>query len=150
MHPSKWEFKDFLPCNSPVTADTQSVSFLSILLNIQLEAFLWGLGTAIGELPPYFMARAAAEAGKINEEVEELKSLEESKPKNFMDRVKAFLYQHLKKHGFITVLLCASVINNFYNIDSQSVVRPCWNYLRTFLHSFLDILWSYYDWQSYN
>jgi len=23
-----------------------------------IEAFLWGLGTAIGELPPYYVARA--------------------------------------------------------------------------------------------
>jgi len=25
---------------------------------VQLEAFLWGFGTAIGELPPYYMAKA--------------------------------------------------------------------------------------------
>jgi len=24
-----------------------------------LEAFLWGFGTALGELPPYFIAKAA-------------------------------------------------------------------------------------------
>jgi len=30
---------------------------------VALEAFLWGLGTAIGELPPYFVARAASKAG---------------------------------------------------------------------------------------
>jgi len=33
---------------------------------------LWGLGTAIGELPPYFVAKAASEAGSINDELEEL------------------------------------------------------------------------------
>lgn len=30
----------------------------SILTQIQLEAVLWGMGTAIGELPPYFISRA--------------------------------------------------------------------------------------------
>lgn len=30
----------------------------SILAQIQLEAVLWGMGTAIGELPPYFISRA--------------------------------------------------------------------------------------------
>lgn len=35
-----------------------------------LEAFLWGAGTAIGELPPYFVARAASAAGGVNEELE--------------------------------------------------------------------------------
>jgi hypothetical protein len=109
MHPNKWEFKDFLPCSAPVVGEADGVNFLSIFLNVQLEAFMWGLGTAIGELPPYFMAKAAAEAGKTNEEIEELRQLEESKPQGFMQKAKSFLYKHLKNHGFITVLLCASV-----------------------------------------
>jgi hypothetical protein len=28
-------------------------------MSLQFEAFLWGFGTALGELPPYFVARAA-------------------------------------------------------------------------------------------
>jgi hypothetical protein len=57
MLPSKWNFKDFQACNTPADGDN-SVSFWIILMNIQLEAILWGIGTAIGELPPYFMAKA--------------------------------------------------------------------------------------------
>lgn len=34
------------------------VSMSSILPHVQLEAFLWGLGTALGELPPFFISRA--------------------------------------------------------------------------------------------
>lgn len=30
----------------------------SILHQVQLEAVLWGVGTALGELPPYFISRA--------------------------------------------------------------------------------------------
>ncbi len=30
---------------------------LGILFAVQIESFLWGLGTAIGELPPYFVAK---------------------------------------------------------------------------------------------
>ena len=30
---------------------------------VRVEAFCWGMGTAIGELPPYFMARAARLSG---------------------------------------------------------------------------------------
>ena len=114
MHPNKWEFKDFLPCTSPVLDDGMSVSFWIILLNVLVETFMWGLGTAIGELPPYFMAKAAAEAGKTNEEIEELRNLEGSQAVGIMEKLKAFLYQHLKKHGFITVLLCASVLFRFF------------------------------------
>jgi len=34
------------------------VPLSSILPQVQMEAVLWGLGTAIGELPPYFISRA--------------------------------------------------------------------------------------------
>jgi hypothetical protein len=46
------------------------VPFLSIYQAVIIEAFLWGLGTAIGELPPYFVSRAASLAGKQHEEIE--------------------------------------------------------------------------------
>jgi hypothetical protein len=39
---------------------------------VWIEAFLWGLGTALGELPPYFIARAASIAGQKTEELNEL------------------------------------------------------------------------------
>jgi hypothetical protein len=111
MYPNRWEFTDFLPCTSPVNDlnGIQAVSFWTILLNVQLEAFMWGLGTALGELPPYFMAKAAAESGKTNEEIEDLRKIEEKNSKSLIDIVKSFLYAHLKRHGFLTVLICASV-----------------------------------------
>lgn len=34
------------------------VPLSSILPQVQMEAILWGVGTAIGELPPYFISRA--------------------------------------------------------------------------------------------
>ncbi|KAL6278609.1 hypothetical protein ACE6H2_022210 [Prunus campanulata] len=34
------------------------VPLSSILPQVQLEAILWGIGTALGELPPYFISRA--------------------------------------------------------------------------------------------
>lgn len=34
------------------------------LFQVRIEAMMWGLGTALGELPPYFMARAARMAHK--------------------------------------------------------------------------------------
>ena len=35
---------------------------------------LWGMGTALGELPPYWLARKASEAGKVAEEFDEIAS----------------------------------------------------------------------------
>lgn len=60
-NPNRWSFKDFLPCTTPADPNHPNNSFWTILFQVQLEAFLWGLGTAIGELPPYYMAKA----GKI-------------------------------------------------------------------------------------
>lgn len=34
------------------------ITFWELLQKIQFEALMWGIGTAIGELPPYFVARA--------------------------------------------------------------------------------------------
>ena len=35
------------------------VNVWTIMSKVRLEAMMWGAGTALGELPPYFMARAA-------------------------------------------------------------------------------------------
>ncbi|CAN4111129.1 unnamed protein product [Withania somnifera] len=35
------------------------IPLTSLLNQVQLEAILWGIGTALGELPPYFISRAA-------------------------------------------------------------------------------------------
>jgi len=37
------------------------VTVLTIFSKIKMQSFFWGFGTAIGELPPYFVSRA----GKI-------------------------------------------------------------------------------------
>ena len=77
-----------------------------------LEAFIWGAGTAIGELPPYFIARAASMAGSRSDECDEvLNELEEvdKKDKTLMDKMKALMVGWLKKNAFVTVLIAASV-----------------------------------------
>lgn len=70
---------------------------LEIYYGLGIEAFLWGFGTAIGELPPYFVARAAAEAGKVDEELEN--------QEGYFKTVKEFLEKLLKRHAFIVVAL---------------------------------------------
>jgi hypothetical protein len=36
----------------------KTIPFSKILHEVHLEAVLWGIGTALGELPPYFISRA--------------------------------------------------------------------------------------------
>ena len=79
-----------------------------------IEAFLWGLGTAIGELPPYYVARAASLAGRKSEELDEI--IDESKLTKeeysrlpIIERLKMLIYKTLQKHAFVAILVLASV-----------------------------------------
>ena len=58
MMPSRWNFDHFADCPAEPTS---TISALNILIAVQIESFLWGLGTALGELPPYFVSKKAAE-----------------------------------------------------------------------------------------
>jgi hypothetical protein len=58
-------YPDSIVCpDSPVGAGV-GVTIWDILSKVRVEAFCWGAGTAIGELPPYFMARAARLSGTV-------------------------------------------------------------------------------------
>ena len=51
------------PTESTVTG-TALVSLWSIISKVRIESLMWGAGTALGELPPYFMARTARLSGE--------------------------------------------------------------------------------------
>lgn len=55
-----------------------AASLWNIMLKVRVEAMMWGAGTALGELPPYFMARAARLSGRPpDEDKEDLIEFEE-------------------------------------------------------------------------
>ncbi|KRW99940.1 hypothetical protein PPERSA_12616 [Pseudocohnilembus persalinus] len=111
MVPSKWNFKHFAECPKNVERD---ITFFDILMSVQFEAFLWGFGTALGELPPYFVAKAAAASAKKVEELEEIDH--EKNDNSLMARTKRVIYNNLQKYGFITVLICASIPNPLFDL----------------------------------
>jgi hypothetical protein len=80
---------------------------------VGIEAFLWGLGTAIGELPPYFVAKAASSAGKVNEEMNELLDGSAANDGSLVGRIKIALFKFLKRNAFIAVTMAASVSSLF-------------------------------------
>ncbi|OUM64720.1 hypothetical protein PIROE2DRAFT_60456 [Piromyces sp. E2] len=94
--------------------DPSEVSILSIFTKVQMQAFFWGLGTAIGELPPYFVSRAAALAGQKNQSISKFEDSNEQK--SFADKVQSLLFKFLKKLGFVGILLCASIPNPLFDI----------------------------------
>lgn len=104
--PNRWTYQNFAPCEKWDGPPT--IGMLDIYMGLGLEAFLWGFGTAIGELPPYFVARAASEAGHVNEELESQEGT--------FKRVKDFLEKLITRHAFVVVVLCASIPNPFFDL----------------------------------
>lgn len=87
---------------------------------VRLESFLWGAGTALGELPPYFMARAARLSGYDPEDAEDLQEFEELQKKralgeklNLFEKLKLLMERIVERVGFFGILACASVSSIF-------------------------------------
>ena len=62
--------EDTFLCRDNIDAAiNRPVTFAGLFIKVFLPCFLWGTGTAIGEVPPYLVSRAAALAGQENEEI---------------------------------------------------------------------------------
>lgn len=97
----------------------------NILAKVRMESLLWGIGTALGELPPYFMARASRLSGQRVEERPESGEL------SFFDRSKLFLERVVLRIGFLGILLCASVPNPFFDLAGVACghfLVPFWKF----------------------
>ncbi|XP_041448501.1 vacuole membrane protein 1 [Drosophila obscura] len=115
----------------------------SILSKVRPEALLWGIGTAIGELPPYFMARSARLSSNELDgaEVEQPQELELQKTKrhrntsmehfNVLDGAKLCMERMVRRVGFLGILLCASVPNPLFDlagITCGHFLVPFWKF----------------------
>ena len=105
--------------------ETGPISFWKILWKVKLEAFFWGLGTALGELPPYFMARAARLGSKDSDDDEELirfqqllidAELHHLDNFSFFERVRYYVFRLIERVGFFGILLCASIPNPLFDL----------------------------------
>lgn len=119
-----WFFFRILCPDENGTAELIVPSLWSIMTKVRYEAFLWGAGTALGELPPYFMAKAARLSGNNTEELENLQELEKLQKRkekgeklNLFDKGKLMMEDIVERVGFFGILLCASVsIEIFRNL----------------------------------
>eukprot|EP00835_Amoeboradix_gromovi_P005370 NODE_498_length_7675_cov_0.481389.p4 type:complete len:219 gc:universal NODE_498_length_7675_cov_0.481389:5359-4703(-) len=84
-----------------------NVEFFDIFASIFINAFFWGIGTAVGELPPYFIAMTDH---KASEELVEIHKLLKKKSLTTVEYIKVNLFKLMKNYGFLGILLCASVI----------------------------------------
>ncbi|KAK7253167.1 hypothetical protein RIF29_37655 [Crotalaria pallida] len=87
-----------------------------ILPQVQVEAVLWGLGTAIGELPPYFISRAARLSGHEVDAMEELDSDDKGILTAQLNQIKRWFLSHSQYLNFVTILVLASVPNPLFDL----------------------------------
>ncbi|KAF8394411.1 hypothetical protein HHK36_020619 [Tetracentron sinense] len=91
----------------------------SILPQVQLEAILWGIGSALGELPPYFISRAAGMSSSKLDALEELDvpSTEDNGIiANHLQQIKCWFLSHSQHLNFFTILVLASVPNPLFDL----------------------------------
>ncbi|XP_046417017.1 vacuole membrane protein 1 isoform X2 [Neodiprion pinetum] len=133
-------YPDQIVC--PSTVDPAwTASVLNIMRKVRIEAMLWGAGTALGELPPYFMARAARlsrqsdkdhDQGQDQEELRELEALEAlengEKCVSLGMRAKLAMKHFVQKAGFLGILACASIPNPLFDLAGLT----CGHYLIPF------------------
>merc|ERR1712226_1109960 len=111
------------------------VTIWSIMSKVRVEAFCWGAGTALGELPPYFMARAHRLSGyDSDDEEDEFEELQEKKANNdlnWFDRAKVGVEDLVKRVGFFGILACASIPNPLFDsagITCGHFLVPFWTF----------------------
>ncbi|KAJ6312995.1 hypothetical protein OIU77_014507 [Salix suchowensis] len=116
-----WIGKDCQEFGDPVFPFSHGlrVPLSSILFQVQIEAILWGVGTALGELPPYFISRAARISGSKLDAMEELDaSLDENSGiiATRLTAIKHWLLTHSQHLNFFTILVLASVPNPLFDL----------------------------------
>ncbi|MCL4153155.1 UNVERIFIED_CONTAM: hypothetical protein GTU68_065525, partial [Idotea baltica] len=131
-------YPDEIVCPEEASSSSSPiVSFLSIMSKVRLEAFMWGAGTALGELPPYFMARGARLSGydPDDEEMAEFEELQRLKERpedmSWVDRAKLSVEKLVEKVGFFGILACASIPNPLFDlagITCGHFLVPFWTF----------------------
>ncbi|KAM0071115.1 hypothetical protein Hdeb2414_s0001g00021151 [Helianthus debilis subsp. tardiflorus] len=102
-------------CSEFGPPQSSHVSLSSIISQVQMESILWGFGTAIGELPPYFISRAASISGGKADELEELNG-DNNGVSSHMNQLKRWFLSHAQYLNFFTILLLASVPNPLFDL----------------------------------
>ena len=130
-------------CQKPNSA--AALTMLAIYFKVLFESFAWGAGTAIGELPPYFVARAAALAGKEDEEFDHIQALQQKKKRTTLSQRlfrpnSAVHVCHDEENGVLWYPI--------QRLNPESSLRFSGNHLWPFYGPVFDIFWSDFHRQS--
>jgi len=100
----------------PVTTmnSGHEVTFVGIMLKVLIPFWLWGLGTAIGEIPPYAISFTAAKAGERVAEMVEFESMNPAE--SYVNAMKKWMIDFMRKWGFWGVFVMAAWPNAAFDL----------------------------------
>jgi len=107
-----------------------SPTFLGIFIKVFIPCFFWGLGTTIGEIPPFMMSRSAKLAGQQMQDDED--ECEVNNDKNDpVTRMKNWMIDFVKKYQFWGVVAFSAWPNAFFDlcgICCGQILMPFWKF----------------------
>ena len=129
---STWS--QLLPAEGAVS--NSSIDMWDIVRFVRWPTLLFGAGTAIGELPPYFIGRAATLTG-MADEVEDAdfqdfqETMNDTTKQDLASRGKRFMHALVTKAGFFGILAAASIPNPLFDmagITCGTCLVPFWTF----------------------
>lgn len=116
---------DAFACDETVAAGLP-VTFWNLVFASLPAALLWGFGTAVGEVPPYWVSRAAALAGRRDVEFENLTQKKSSSsssssgswlsPSAWVQWMQEWMINFLQRYGFWGVFAMAAWPNAAFDL----------------------------------
>mmetsp|Transcript_103280 Transcript_103280/g.296484 ORF Transcript_103280/g.296484 Transcript_103280/m.296484 type:complete len:517 (+) Transcript_103280:91-1641(+) len=110
--------------------DDSTVTFLRLWALVTVPCMLWGFGTAVGEIPPYSVAKMARMSGSSDSEFEA--EVEEAKSKtDLFSKMKIWTISFTEKHGFMGVFVLAAWPNAAFDMCGMCcgyLMMPFWTF----------------------
>lgn len=110
--------------------DDSTVTFVRLVMLVTVQCMLWGFGTAMGEIPPYAVAKTARSSGKTDSEFQQ--EVEDAKSKTDpFSRMKIWTISFTEKHGFFGVFLLAAWPNAAFDMCGMCcgyLLMPFWTF----------------------
>lgn len=145
-----WWRSDAFQCVPTVSrgVSRDMVSFWHVFLHSLPAGILWGIGTAVGEIPPYLLSYQAAKAGRKNVEAEEIAKLEHSSSIRYskaeswytkmvalfqmtISKIKHWMLDFIEKRGFWGIFILAAYPNAAFDlcgICCGHFLMPFWEF----------------------
>jgi len=123
------------------TGELPFPSFWILFFDLLFPIIIWGVGTALGELPPYLVAYSHAKAGEQDDDYEELMAeAKQHKQDGKMDysitgmvaMMSDWMVDFLQNNGFWGVLLFSSYPNALFDMCGMCcghAMMPMWKFL---------------------